>query len=268
MTDVFDVRVPVGGPGGTPPGPVINTTTGTVRIAIDGDTMQIEMDNPLIWTEPVVRFLGANAPELDGPDPAAAQAAVDFLVTTALGKTVVMNGFGLDKFGRILAKIRRGGIQDLGQRMIEDNLASIAPLAVSKPTYDTQFVNEPFVRVSGTMSSVIDGDTVKILLNNPLTYTNPTVRLSGIDCAELQGPFRGFAAQALNFVVDSAVDLPCTVKSFGVGKFGRVIADVIVDGLGSLSDALVAEDLASIFPNPPAVNPLAGDGSKVLIEFT
>src|SRR5215510_3727658 len=74
---------------------------------------------------------------------------------------------------------------------------------------------------SGPVVSVLDGDTIEVLHN-----THPErIRLSGIDCPEKGQAFGNRARQAASALVFGK---EVTLKTYGVDKIGRTIADVFL----------------------------------------
>lgn len=268
MPDVFDVRVIIGGPGGIPPGPLLFETSGVLSEAIDGDTIRVDLDSPMPWETPVIRFMTMDAPELDGPTPEAALEAKEFVENLALDRQVTVRAGGEDKFGRMLARVQRASVIDIGAREVELGLAGTQPDNIRAPSYDTTSDDFPLLTAGGFLREVIDGDTVRVDLQANVRYTRPRIRLVGLQCSELNGFDRGLAAEALQFVIDFALGEDVIVKAYGVEKFGRVIANVEVDGLGDLSEEIRAAGLGVIFPAVPNVNPFEGEGGKLQIDFT
>lgn len=92
------------------------TVPATVLRVVDGDTVRLELD--LGWHITLVancRVIGINAPELSTLEGQAARAyAAQSLPVDA---AVVFESKALDKYGRPLGHIRRGGV-DFGQLML------------------------------------------------------------------------------------------------------------------------------------------------------
>ena len=265
MTEVFNVRVPIGTGGTGPPGPVIATSTGTLVYAFDGDTYTVRLDDPLTWSNPVVRYFKVSAPEIDGPDRALALASKAANESLTLGKTLQVQSFGIDKFGRILAKVRDPSVFDIGLELVALSLAWVVPNNARRPFFDRDRPEPPYFNKPGIGSEVFDGDTIRVDLNAPIVYSAPTVRLFGVDCAEIPGVFADIGNRALDFIDEFAVGQAVSCDFYGVGKFGRPIADIEVDGLGDLATALLTANLAQTFPPAFGSALLPGDDFRGLI---
>ncbi len=107
---------------------------------------------------------------------------------------------------------------------------------------------EIVVEIPGTVETVVDGDTVRIRLDFPLTWSRPVVRLHGVDCHELDGPYRAIAAKAAAFVREKTNGKRCVLKARGTDRYGRVLANVEVEGIGDLSEAIIREGLGWAVP--------------------
>lgn len=107
---------------------------------------------------------------------------------------------------------------------------------------------EVVVEIAGEIEAVIDGDTIRVRLDFPLTWSRPVVRLHGIDCPELAGPYRALAARSAAWVAAHAHGKRCVMKARGTDRYGRVVANVEVEGLGDLSEAILREGLGVKFP--------------------
>ena len=89
--------------------------------------------------------------------------------------------------------------------------------------------------VSGTVTSVTDGDSVRIRLDGT-THTIP-VRLEGIDAPEAGEPF---SSQARNAVRVLMFDKKVQVKARDVDSYDRLVARVIVSGKDASLELLQA----------------------------
>lgn len=85
--------------------------------------------------------------------------------------------------------------------------------------------------------SVKDGDSMTVMADNH----KEVVILYGIDCPESAQEFGKDAKQLTN---DLCYNKTVTVKKYGKDKFGRTIADIILENGSSLNKILVAKGLA------------------------
>jgi endonuclease YncB( thermonuclease family) len=94
--------------------------------------------------------------------------------------------------------------------------------------------------MSGSVISIVDGDTVHVALRNSSTLT---VRLDGIDTPERGEPFSAQATRATRVLL-----FPKTVELTGtdVDRYGRLVARIRVGGV-DVSEALVHQGLACHF---------------------
>src|SRR5262249_61555027 len=76
---------------------------------------------------------------------------------------------------------------------------------------------------SGSVVSVLDGDTIEVLHNN----RPERIRLNGIDCPEKGQAYGKKAKQAASELVFGK---DVTLNTFGKDKYGRTIADVLLPG--------------------------------------
>lgn len=91
--------------------------TGTVVWVSDGDSLTLR---PADGGAPIaVRLWGIDAPEICQPGGAEARAALQALVR---GRTVTLEPMGRDAHGRLLARVRVGGV-DVGERLVRDGHA-------------------------------------------------------------------------------------------------------------------------------------------------
>lgn len=101
---------------------------------------------------------------------------------------------------------------------------------------------------------VIDGDTIKMRIDCGFSvHVVENLRLAGVDTPEIRGEEREQGLVSKAFVEDILpVGSKVLIKtSLGTGKYGRYIADVIVnvdDSLKSLSELLLEKGLAEGYP--------------------
>jgi micrococcal nuclease len=82
-----------------------------------------------------------------------------------------------------------------------------------------------FADFSGPVVSILDGDTIEVLHNNRAER----IRLNGIDCPEKGQAYGKRAKQAASELVFRK---EVTLKTYGLDKYGRTIADVsLPDGV-------------------------------------
>lgn len=75
--------------------------------------------------------------------------------------------------------------------------------------------------------SVLDGDTIEVLHNNKAE----PIRHGGIDCPEKR---QAYGQKAMDAVADLAFRKEVTVKTHGLDKYGRTLADVLLsDGINA-----------------------------------
>ena len=87
---------------------------------------------------------------------------------------------------------------------------------------------------SGTVISVLDGDTIEVLHN-----TRPErIRLSGIDCPEKGQAFGNRAKQAVSAL---AFEKDVIVQTHGQDKYGRTLADVLLPDGTNVNHELVKD---------------------------
>jgi micrococcal nuclease len=85
---------------------------------------------------------------------------------------------------------------------------------------------------SGAVVSVLDGDTIEVL-----HYAQPErVRLSGIDCPEKGQAYSNNAKQAASTLVFGK---QITLRTYGLDKYGRTIADVFLPDGTNVNHTLV-----------------------------
>jgi len=87
---------------------------------------------------------------------------------------------------------------------------------------------------SGPIVSVLDGDTIEVLHN-----TRPErIRLNGIDCPEKGQAYGQKAKQALSAIV---FGMEVTLQTYGLDKYGRTIADVLLSDGTNVNHELVKD---------------------------
>jgi micrococcal nuclease len=95
---------------------------------------------------------------------------------------------------------------------------------------------------------VIDGDTLDLDIDLGMYFrATKRVRLKGIDTPELRGPDKARAEKARDEVACYVMDVELLIRTEldKDDKYGRLLADVWVDGLAtSLSDHLIGRGLA------------------------
>ena len=89
-----------------------------------------------------------------------------------------------------------------------------------------------FADFIGTVVSVLDGDTIEVLLN----MHPERVRLSGIDCPEKGQPFGTRAKQELSALVFGR---DVILQTHGQDKYGRTLADVLLPDGTNVNHELV-----------------------------
>jgi endonuclease YncB( thermonuclease family) len=82
----------------------------------------------------------------------------------------------------------------------------------------------PGKQLSGTVDSVTDGDTLKLVTTDLNEYR---IRLYGIDAPERDQPYGDTAALALDTLVD---DRQITVKIQDIDDYGRLVSTVYLEG--------------------------------------
>src|SRR5215472_16861184 len=87
---------------------------------------------------------------------------------------------------------------------------------------------------SGRVVGVLDGDTIEVLHNHPAER----IRLNGIDCPEKGQAYGKKAKQAASELVFGK---DVTLETFGKGKYGRTIADVLLPDGTNVNHMLVKE---------------------------
>lgn len=113
---------------------------------------------------------------------------------------------------------------------------------------------EPYIYKIKSVLKIVDGDTVDLLIDLGFdTYIEKRVRLYGIDTPEtrtrdLKEKERGLAAKArLEELCSVSEDEGLILKSYGVGKYGRVLGEIIVRG-AVVNNILLGEGHARAYP--------------------
>lgn len=106
---------------------------------------------------------------------------------------------------------------------------------------------EPF---NATVIDVYDGDTITVgtsQKNSQGRYIKFSIRIAGIDCAEMKGgteSTKSKARQAKEYVTNRIFHKEVLVRPTNQKeKFGRMLADIIIDG-SSIADELIERKLA------------------------
>jgi endonuclease YncB( thermonuclease family) len=116
-----------------------------------------------------------------------------------------------------------------------------ANLAQAAPQYDTVTVSK--------VISVYDGDTFRVNIDSlpPIVGKNIPIRVNGIDTPEIRGKCRyekDLAIKARDFVRAKLANAKeITLTNLQRGKYFRVVANVVVDGV-SLEQELLDNELA------------------------
>jgi micrococcal nuclease len=101
----------------------------------------------------------------------------------------------------------------------------------SKPlTYETTIPFIPPVR-HGRVIKVYDGDTITIGTHVYGTAYRFSVRLLGIDTPEMNGPHKEKAILARDELSALIFHKTAILKNVSLEKYGRLLADVYVDGI-------------------------------------
>lgn len=97
-----------------------------------------------------------------------------------------------------------------------------------------QLTNSALGEISGSVTSVQDGDTIEILRN-----TRPErIRLYGIDCPEKGQAYGNRAKQEISALVFGK---EVTLQTYGKDKYKRILADVLLPGGTNVNHELVKE---------------------------
>ena len=88
--------------------------------------------------------------------------------------------------------------------------------------------------MTGPVVSVLDGDTIEVLHNNRAER----IRLNGIDCPEKGQPYGKKAKQAASALVFGK---QVTLQTYGLDKYGRTIADVLLPDGTNVNHTLVKD---------------------------
>lgn len=96
--------------------------TATLDRVIDGDTIQVQLDQGLhTYRAERLRLLRVNAPEVHGPSKPAGDAATAYTTDWLAGQQLVISTYKSDVFGRYLAEVWRTSD---GANLNDDLLAS------------------------------------------------------------------------------------------------------------------------------------------------
>jgi len=100
---------------------------------------------------------------------------------------------------------------------------------------------------------VIDGDTVDVSIDLGFDiFLNERIRFHGINCPESrtsnkEEKIKGLASKAFTeSKLPIGKEIIIQSKTFSKEKFGRILADILVDGV-NLNEELVEEGLAVVF---------------------
>jgi len=104
--------------------------------------------------------------------------------------------------------------------------ATVLSLLFASPILASEF--------SGSVISVLDGDTIEVLHNNRAER----IRLNGIDCPEKAQPYGKRAKQA---AAELVFGKDVTIQTHGHDKYTRTIGDVILPDGTNVNQTLVKE---------------------------
>ena len=112
----------------------------------------------------------------------------------------------------------------------------------------------PYIYKIKQVLKVVDGDTVDLLIDLGFDiYIEKRIRLYGINTPEtrtrdLKEKKRGLAAKArLEELCSIPEDENLILKSYGVGKYGRVLGEIVARG-AVLNNILLGEGHAKAYP--------------------
>lgn len=97
----------------------------------------------------------------------------------------------------------------------------------------------------GRCYRVYDGDTINVVAYDGDVLKRYSVRVNGIDTPEIRGKTdeeKKLAQKAKVFATEFALGKVVELRNHGKEKYGRVLADVFVEGM-SLKDALISANL-------------------------
>ncbi len=101
------------------------------------------------------------------------------------------------------------------------------------------------------VTRVTDGDTIKVTNNG----TSTTIRLVGIDAPERSRkknePGQPFSKKSTKFLASLVLNKSVEIKSYGVGRYGRTLGVVFVDGM-NVNLEMVKQSLAEVYRGRPA----------------
>jgi endonuclease YncB( thermonuclease family) len=120
-------------------------------------------------------------------------------------------------------------------------LLLLSGTAASLPAQSSQAIrNLVGTTTSGTVTSIVDGDTVHVELSN---HSTVTVRLDGIDTPERGEPFSDQATRATRVLLFTK---RVALTGTDIDRYGRLVARIRVDGV-DVSEELVHKGLACHF---------------------
>lgn len=85
----------------------------------------------------------------------------------------------------------------------------------------------------GEVVKVYDGDTITIVAKLPYMtsdYYRFSVRLLGIDCAEIKGNEKETAKKARDALSNKILNRKITLRNVTTEKYGRLLANIYLDG--------------------------------------
>ena len=115
--------------------------------------------------------------------------------------------------------------------------------------FSVQAAQEYGTAIVSKVISVYDGDTFRVNIDSlpPIVGKNIPIRLNGVDTPEIQGKCqyeKDLAIEARDFVRNKLADAKeIRLTKLQRGKYFRVVADVMIDGV-SLEQELLDNELA------------------------
>ena len=95
------------------------------------------------------------------------------------------------------------------------------------------------------VNRVVDGDTFDVTIDLGFRITtHQRLRLVGVDTPEIRGPERPEGLKVKAYVKGLIEGKEVTIETFKIGKFGRYVAEVYLDGGEKLSEHLLAKGMA------------------------
>ncbi len=98
---------------------------------------------------------------------------------------------------------------------------------------------------------VIDGDTIVVQKGS----IKLTIRLVGIDAPEISKkkhePGQPFSQQSTKFLAKLTLNKSADIKSYGADRYGRILAEVFVDGR-NVNLQMIKHGLAEVYRGTPA----------------